>query len=311
MNAVELNRLSRKFNGIRAVENLTLSVPPGIIFGFLGPNGAGKTTTIRLLLGLLEPTAGKAAVYGHDSLQQAEKVRALTGSLLEQTGLYEQLSAEDNLEFYGRVYHLAPDQRQRRIRELLDEHGLWEWRKEPVKKWSRGMKQKLALARTLLHQPKLILLDEPTAGLDVAAAVEIRARLAHLVEQGITVFLTTHNMTEAEKLCHQVAVIHKGKLAAAGKPGDLRARFGTQRLEVFGHGWEPGKLEALQNRPEIVGAAAQNGYLYLDLDEKADATAVVRLLVETGMHVQEVHRVHSSLEEVYLTLTEDDKENNL
>jgi ABC-2 type transport system ATP-binding protein len=200
--AIQSDGLSRSFGQLRAVDDLRLEVPRGIVFGFLGPNGSGKTTTIRLLLGLLEPSAGQARVLGFDLRTQADEIRARTGALLEHSGLYERLSAEDNLEFYGRVWRLPDDARRKRREELLGNLGLWDRRKEPVGTWSRGMKQKLAIARTLLHRPALIFLDEPTAGLDPIAAAALHKDLTALVvQERVTVFLTTHNLAEAEKLC--------------------------------------------------------------------------------------------------------------
>jgi ABC-2 type transport system ATP-binding protein len=196
--------LSRHFGATRAVDGISLKVPKGIAFGFLGPNGSGKTTTIRLLLGLLEPTSGGATVLGYDVNRQTDQIRERTGALLEHNGLYERLSAEDNLEFYGRVYRLPTAERKARIKQMLSQMGLWERRRELVGTWSRGMKQKLAVARAMLHRPPLIFLDEPTAGLDPAAAAGLRDDLARLVDQeGTTVFLTTHNLAEAEKVCGQ------------------------------------------------------------------------------------------------------------
>jgi len=164
--AIRAEKLTRVFGAVRALDGLDLEVPPGIVFGFLGPNGAGKTTTIRLLLGLLEPSGGRAAVLGLDTRSGADGIRDRSGALLEHHGLYERLSAEDNLAFYARAWRLSGDARRRRIRELLESLGLWERRAEPVGRWSRGMKQKLAVARALLHRPSLLFLDEPTAGLD-------------------------------------------------------------------------------------------------------------------------------------------------
>ena len=206
--AIRTQNLTRTFETVRAVDGISFEVPSGIVFGFLGPNGSGKTTTIRLLLGLLEPTSGSAEVLGFDTATHADDIRQRCGALLEHTGLYERMTAEDNLEFYGRVWHLSAAERQQRIHDLLDAVGLWDRRKEPVGNWSRGMKQKLAVARAMLHRPQIIFLDEPTAGLDPIAAVALRDELAALVQQqGVTVFLTTHNLAEAEKLCQQVAVI--------------------------------------------------------------------------------------------------------
>src|SRR5579864_5533650 len=225
--AIRTQALTRSFAAVRALDDLTLDVPAGSVFGFLGPNGAGKTTTIRLLLGLIEPTSGKAEVLWFDTRTQGAEIRARTGALLEHSGLYERLSAEDNFLFYGRVSHMPKSELDQRIQELLTHLGLWDRRDEAVVKWSRGMKQKLAIARTLLHRPALVFLDEPTAGLDPVAAAGFRDDLARLAsQQGATIFLTTHNMAEAEKLCNLVAVVRQGKLLAVGSPTELRSRGG-------------------------------------------------------------------------------------
>jgi ABC-2 type transport system ATP-binding protein len=230
--AIYTENLARHFGAVRAVDDLSLEVPAGMVFGFLGPNGAGKTTTIHLLLGLLAPTAGRAEVLGFETRQQGQAVRARTGVLLEHAGLYEQLSAEDNLEFYGRVARLPAGERRRRIEEALDDMDLWDRRHERVKQWSRGMKQRLAVARAMLHRPQLLFLDEPTVGLDVLAATALRDDLSALVARhGITVFLTTHNMPEAERLCDRVAVIRDGRLVDVGPPDELRAKAGRPNLE--------------------------------------------------------------------------------
>jgi ABC-2 type transport system ATP-binding protein len=301
--AIRLDGLTRQFDAVRAVDGLSLEVPSGIIFGFLGPNGAGKTTTIRLLLGLLEPTGGRAEVLGFDTRTQAQEVRTRTGALLEHSGIYEQLSAEDNLEFYGRVWRMPEAERRSRIEALLTDMGLWERRKELAGTWSRGMKQKLALARTLLHRPPLVLLDEPTAGLDVMAAVEVREDLAALAaREGVTVFLTTHNMTEAETLCSQVAVIREGKLVAVGHPDELRARAGAPRMEIIGRGFAGEALAQLRAHPDVVAVEARNGRLAIDLRAEAEAAPLVSLLVGAGAQVEEVRRDKASLEEVFVTL---------
>jgi ABC-2 type transport system ATP-binding protein len=285
-----------------------LSVTAGIIYGFLGPNGAGKTTTINLLLGLLEPTEGQAEVLGFDTRTQADEVRARTGALLEHTGLYEQMSAEDNLEFYGRVYRMSPADQQARIKELLTNMGVWDRRREKVGKWSKGMKQKLALARAMFHRPSLVFLDEPTAGLDVMAAKEVRSDLAALVaREGVTVFLTTHNMAEAEKLCGRVAVIRQGKLVAVGHPDELRARTGSPRIEIVGKGFSETALAQLRALAVVAHAEVQNGRLMIELREETPSAPLVTLLVSAGAQVEEVRRSQASLEEVFLTLMEEEK----
>jgi len=300
-------RLTRDYDGLRAVDHISFSVEAGQIFGFLGPNGAGKTTTLHLLLGLLEPTEGQAKVLGFDTRSEGDQVRARTGSLLEHAGVYEQLTAEDNLEFYGRAYRMPVVQRKARIKQLLSQMSLWERRNDRVANWSKGMKQKLALARAVLHEPRLVFLDEPTAGLDVVSANAVREDLAALAEhEGVTVFLTTHNMSEAERLCQTVAVIREGKLVAIGSPDELRARSGGPRLEIVGRGFAPKVLDLLRARPEVVAVEAQNGHLSIDLRGDMDTAPLVSAAVSAGVEVQEVRRGKASLEEVFLTLMEED-----
>jgi ABC-2 type transport system ATP-binding protein len=226
--AVATRALSRRFGPVHAVDALTMDIPRGIIFGLLGPNGSGKTTTIRLLLGLLEPTGGVAEVLGYDTVRAAADIRRRCGVLLEHAGLYERLSAEENLTLYGRFWGLDAAARRARIRELLLPLGLWDRRHELVGGWSRGMKQQLAIARALLHRPALVFLDEPTAGLDPVAAAALREQLARLCRsEGVTVVLTTHNLTDAERLCSLVGVMRAGKLKALAAPAELARPAGS------------------------------------------------------------------------------------
>jgi len=306
--AIRTENLTRDFDTVRAVDGLSLQIPQGIVFGFLGPNGSGKTTTIRLLLGLLEPTGGQAEVLGFDTRTQAGAIRERAGALLEHHGLYERLSAEDNLEFYGRINRIPKAQRQARIRELLMDLRLWERRKESVGTWSRGMKQKLAMARVLLHRPPLIFLDEPTAGLDPIAAVALRGDLEALAaREGVTVFLTTHNLTEAEKLCGLVGVIRQGKLLAVGHPDALRAQTGGPMVEMVGRGFNDEALNLLRARPEVVGVERQNGHLSVALQDGAQVAPLVSLVVSAGAQVEEIRKGTASLEEVFVTLMEEEK----
>ncbi len=304
---IRTENLTRQFGSVRAVDHISFEVPRGIVFGFLGPNGSGKTTTIRLLLGLLEPSEGHAEVLGLDTRSQADGIRQRCGALLEFTGLYERLSAEENLEFYGRVWHVPAAQREKRIRELLSNLDLWDRRKEIVGNWSRGMKQKLAVARALLHSPELLFLDEPTAGLDPVAAAALRDDLATLVTQhGVTVFLTTHNLTEAEKLCARVAVIRQGKLLALDSPDALRA--GEQaRLEILGRNFTPAILAALQARPEVHTVEQANNHLLVALNGSPDTAPLVSALIAAGAQIEEVRKGKASLEEVFLSLMEEEK----
>jgi ABC-2 type transport system ATP-binding protein len=293
--AIRTETLTRDFAAVRAVDSLTLQVEAGAVFGFLGPNGSGKTTTIRMLLGLLDPTAGRAEVLGFDTRTHSGHIRARSGALLENPGLYD------------RVWHLGATERRARIRQLLDHLGLWDRRKETVSKWSRGMKQKLAVARALIHRPSLIFLDEPTAGLDPVAAAALRADLQSLVANGeATVFLTTHNLAEAEKLCTRVAVIREGKLLAIGHPDELRAQSGVPKAEILGRGFTPEVLLALRSLPMVASTEVRNGRLTIGLRGPSDLAPVVTLLVTLGAQIEEVHKGHASLEDVFLKLMEEE-----
>ncbi len=303
--AIRTLNLSRNFGTVLALDHLSLEVPRGIVFGFLGANGSGKTTTIRLLLGLLEPTSGRAEVLGFDTQTHSHEIRQRTGALLEHPGLYERLSAEDNLEFYGRAWRLPTAKRRSRIKELLSYMGLWQRRHQKVGEWSRGMKQKLAIARAILHCPPLIFLDEPTTGLDPVAAAALRDNLQEMVaREGVTVFLTTHNLAEADKLCQQVGVIRQGKLLAVGHPNDLRAQVGSPRIEIIGRGFTSKVIAWLECQPLIASTQIEGDRLTINLHKQISAAPLVRLLVNTGVEIEEVRKNSASLEEVFLNLME-------
>ncbi|MFI5275165.1 MAG: ABC transporter ATP-binding protein, partial [Ktedonobacterales bacterium] len=294
--AIRTSHLTRTFGAVRAVDSLSLEVPAGIIFGFLGANGAGKTTTIHLLLGLIEPTSGTAEVLGLDPRTHGQGIRDQSGALLEFTGLYERLTAFENLDFYGRVWHLPASERAARAQELLTHFGLWDRRGDRVATWSRGMKQKLAVARALLHRPRLVFLDEPTAGLDPVAAASLRDDLLALAaREGVTVFLTTHNLPEAERVCSQVGVIREGKLLAVGAPDQLRAQTGAPRVEIVGEGFTDAALAALRGQPQVADVTLENGHLLVDLRSTSAAATpkvapLVTALVGAGAQIEEVRR---------------------
>lgn len=301
--AFSTDRLTRDFGSIRALDELNMIVPSGVIFGYLGPNGSGKTTTINLLLGLLEPTSGSATVLGWDTREAGDKIRANTGAVLQESGVYEELTAEDNLRFYGRVAKMTPADIEARGRELLGGMQLWDRRHERVEGWSGGMRQQLALARAMLHRPQLLFLDEPTAGLDVMAAAVVRDSLKALAEsEGVTIFLTTHDMTEAERLCDSVAVIRSGRLITVGSPALLGARHSGPHLDFVGHGFSGDLVKRLQAHPQVVAAELTDGHLVIDLREDNSAASLVTLVVGSGAQVEEVRRGQANLEEVFMTL---------
>lgn len=306
--AIRSNMLSRSFKNIRALDQITFDVPKGIVFGFIGPNGAGKTTTIRMLLGLIEPDSGSAEVLGFDTRTEASRIREKTGALLEHTGLYERLTAEDNLEFYGRVYRIPNAERKARIRELLERFGLWERRSDRVGEWSRGMKQKLAVARSMINRPSLLFLDEPTAGLDPVAAAGLRDIIEQLVsDEGMTVFLTTHNLSEAEKLCSSVGVITRGRLVTVGPPGNLISGDGIEHADIRCRNVSEAVTARLRTMPGVRSVQSDTSGYDIKIEPSTSLAPIIRLLVESGIDVEEARREKTSLEEAFLTLMKEEE----
>lgn len=304
--AIQAINLSRSFGQLKAVDQVSFEIMPGTIFGFLGPNGSGKTTTIRLLLGLIEPSAGSSTVLSFDSMKDGQKVRENCGALLEHTGLYERLTAEDNLDFYGRVWNLSTAERQARIKELLGKMDLYNRRNEIVKGWSNGMKQKLAVARAMIHRPKVIFLDEPTAGLDPVASAAFRDDLLNLVHNtGVTVFLTTHNLNEAEKLCQQVGVIRNGKLMMVGSPDKLRLEKGNAYIEVVGTGFSDAVIKSLNQLRGVESVTQIDQHIRINVSNGEDTSFLVPFLVQQGVIIEEVRKGKASLEDVFLTMMEE------
>ena len=223
MKAIEVKNLTRNYNGLCAVDHISFEVEPGEIFGFLGPNGAGKTTTIKMLTGQLRPTSGEARVVGCDVVDERQELKPQIGVVFEYQNVYERLSARDNLSFYARLYGVE----KKRVGEVLAQVGLMGRERDKIKKYSNGMKQRLLIARALLHEPKVLFLDEPTRGLDPGVARDIRALVAELAKTGVTVFLTTHYMEEADRLCNRVGIIDQGRIVALDKPQALKQEHGN------------------------------------------------------------------------------------
>lgn len=298
---IETQQLSRSFGAFRAVESLTLKVAPGEIFGFLGPNGAGKTTVMRMLASLIAPSEGSARVVGYDVRTAGHEIRRRIGLLTETPGLYRRLSAEANLRFYARLYGVSdPGPAVERYLRLL---GLYERRHEPVGSFSKGMKQKIAIARTLIHEPSLVFLDEPTSGLDPESARLVLDFIWHLKLQGKTVFLCTHHLEEAERLCDRVGVF-KRRLIAVDTPARLRqTRFGIKTVVELERR-EDRLAFVLGQLPFVQTLQWRDNQLVLSLqDPERQNPVVVRTLVEAGADIRFVMEEKPSLEQVYLSLT--------
>ncbi|MGH7710828.1 MAG: ATP-binding cassette domain-containing protein [Gemmatimonadaceae bacterium] len=305
--AIRAVDISKTFGKVTALDRATFEVPRGIVFGFLGPNGAGKTTVIRTLLGLLRLDGGDASVLGFDVRTQGDSIRERTGALLEHDGLYKRLTAEENLDFTGRVWRLSRSERRARIEVLLTRLGLWERRRDPVAEWSRGMTQKLAVARALLHRPELVFLDEPTAGLDPVAAAALRDDLEHLAtEEGVTVFLTTHNLAEAERLCARIGIINRGRVVALGTPGELRDAVAAPSVIIRGPTITPSHVALLNTRSGVTSVTLIEGGVQLVLAPNASIAPIVRSLIEHGADIEEVRRERPTLERTFLDLVADE-----
>ena len=306
--AIRTDHLTYNFGDACAIVDVDLAVPPGVVFGLLGPNGAGKSTLIHLLLGLLEPTSGTASILGLDVRTEAKEIRRRTGSLLEYNDLYDRLTAAENLDHFGRIQKMDSDDRAERIHDLLGSMGLWERRNQPVGTWSRGMKRKLAIAKTLLNRPDLLLLDEPTAGLDPAAAANLYDEFFEIAAlEGVTVFLTTHKIAEVENLCSMVGLIHQGRLLAAGPTAAIRTVGAAPSLEILGSGFTENMIALLQRRREVVSIQSHKGRLLVELrDSNAHTWPLVNLLVESGADIEEVRKGQLDLESVFMHMVEDD-----
>ena len=222
MKTIQVQNLTRDYNGHRAVDGINFAIEPGEIFGFLGPNGAGKTTTIKMLTGQLRPTSGKAQVMGFDVVEDRQELKPQIGVVFDSQNLYERMSARDNLRFYARLYRV----KKARVEEVLTQVDMTDRAGDKMKTYSNGMKQRIVIARALLHKPEVLFLDEPTRGLDPNVARDIRSIVTKLANQGMTVFLTTHYMEEADQLSNRVAIIDQGRIVALDTPERLKAEHG-------------------------------------------------------------------------------------
>ena len=307
MPVIETRELRKVYGDVVAVDSLTLSVEQGEVFGFLGPNGAGKTTTVRLLNGILNPSAGRARVLGLDVATAPLEVRRRTGVLTETPSLYESLSARENLRFFGDLYGVPEGDLPGRVAALLEEFGLAERADDRVGTYSKGMLQRLALARTLLHEPRILFLDEPTAGLDPAASRMVNDLIQRLASQGgHTIFLCTHNLAEAQRLCDRIGVIDRGALRAVGSPRELaRQIWQAVEVEIDLRGDAPPAVRgAIEGLAAVRHVAEEAGRLRLELASEEDLPEVVAAVVGVGGRIYGVAPREHSLEDIYFRIQE-------
>jgi ABC-2 type transport system ATP-binding protein len=304
---IEVNELQRTFGEQKAVDGMTFRVEPGEVFGLLGPNGAGKTTTVRLLNGILPPSAGSARVFGLDPVKDGAAIRQRTGVLTETPALYERLSARENLEFFATLQNLPQPELSRRVDEMLAFFELSSRAADKVETYSKGMKQRLALARALVHRPPLLFLDEPSSGLDPEAAQQVDDLIADLGRtDGQTVILATHNLLEAQRLCDRVAIMNHGRILAMGSLNDLaRKLWPVTWVDIMFH-VKPSDLldESLVTQRGVLRITKSNDSNMLSLQVESDDVIpeVVRLLVEQGSAILRVNPRAYTLEDIYFAL---------
>ena len=307
---VEVNGLERVFGSNRAVDGMTFHVEPGEVFGLLGPNGAGKTTTVRLLNGILPPSGGSTRVFGLDPLTDGQRVRQKTGVLTETPALYERLSAYENLEFFGTLTGIPKEALNKRVLDILTFFGLQDRAKDKVETYSKGMKQRLALARALIHEPPLLFLDEPTSGLDPEAAQHVNALIADLGRQnGQTILLATHNLLEAQRLCDRVAVMNKGRILAMGSLVELARKLWPVTWVDITFWQAPaenvtGSLMAHRGVKQVTG---QGDAWQVQVENEDVIPQVVQHLAAQGASILKVNPRDYTLEDIYFALQAGEK----
>jgi len=302
---IETQNLSKQFDDFKAVDGVTLTVKPGQILALLGQNGAGKTTTVRMLTALLTPTNGWAKVNGYDVVKQAANVRASVGVLTEQHGLYVRMTGQEYLNFFGEVYRLAPATREVRIKYLLDYFGLSEAARKRVGEYSKGMRQKLALARALMHEPPVLLLDEPTSAMDPESARLVRDEIARLKSSQRTIVICTHNLAEAESLADIIAIIYRGRILLSGTLDELKQQI-LGPVEYEAQLSEPWQADGLI-LPEGVTLSENTGSrLRFRVERPHESNQLLlRNLAESQAPVVTLQEVSRSLEQVYLKVMAD------
>jgi ABC-2 type transport system ATP-binding protein len=305
MYAVEAHDLTKRFGSLCALRNVSFSVHEGETFGFLGPNGAGKTTTIRILTGITRPTSGAATIFGYDIQKETLRARQSMGIVSENSNVYDDLTAYQNMIFSAELYHVARAEREEKTKELLELFGLAGRQNDTVHGFSKGMKRRLTLAMGLVNSPKLLFLDEPTSGLDVQSNLIIRDVIADLVKEGVTVFLTTHNIEEANVMCDRVAIINRGQIAAIDSPERLKKTIqSVQSIEIaFDHNTKE-HLEGLRTLATVNDARKEGDKIRLYTEDPAAVIEGVSAYAkQNNLRIISITTLGPSLEDVFIRLT--------
>jgi len=295
--------LTKDYGSFRAVDNISFCVRRGEIFGFLGPNGAGKTTTIRMLCGLTKITKGKAIIDGHDLRKEERIVKKLIGVVPDISNLYAELSCWDNLIFCGEMYGVPREERVKRAEELLKFFGLGRFKNRKFKNLSKGLKRRLTIAAALMHSPKILFLDEPTIGLDVLGKRKIWEIINELNRRGVTIFLTTHNIYEAFRLCHRIAVINQGKIVAVGTPNELKRMVAAQEIVEVSFSPSTPHTEDILSIEGVVSVKVVDNTLRLVVDDALTALdGIIEYARHKGLRISMLSLRGADAEEVFLSL---------
>jgi len=304
---IETNGLTKYFDTFQAVKDVSFRVQGGEVLAMLGPNGAGKTTTVRMMTSILKPTAGTCSIAGYDVIKEPEQVRAHVGVLTEQHGLYERMKGVEYLDFFGQIYHLPADIRQKRALSLMERFGLGDALDKRLGEYSKGMKQKLALVRAMLHDPPVLLLDEPTSAMDPQSAKQVRDAIIDMQRDERTFMITTHNLTEAQLLADRIAIIRHGRIIAKGTFDELAASFvGDPVMELHVKGRINGLEKDLAAMVQIE-ATGMDWLRYKVADPFTVNPALLKRIVEMGVEVVTLSQVTQTLEDIYLQVVKEDE----
>ncbi|HEY4695763.1 MAG TPA: ABC transporter ATP-binding protein [Candidatus Hydromicrobium sp.] len=304
---ITVENLTKKFGDITAVENIFFDINESEIFGFLGPNGAGKTTTIRMLSTLISPTSGKITIDNRDTHSNSEYIRSITGLLTESPGMYEKISAYDNLEYYSSFYNIPGTRRKNNIEKYLKMFDLWDRKEDLAGTYSKGMKQKLALSRALIHEPKILLLDEPTAGLDPESAHMVRTFIDSLKKEKTTVFLCTHNLEEASNLSDRVCII-KGKIIRIATLSELQNDDKNKRTEIIFADDAERYVKLMEEIGQIKNIHTEKNRATVVIEKPETSNPlIIKKLIYSGAEILYFNEIKATLEEIYLDLIKDEK----
>jgi ABC-2 type transport system ATP-binding protein len=305
LNIIEVRNLSKKFGDFKAVKDISFAVEKSEVFGFLGPNGAGKTTTINMLTGLAKPSAGEIVLSGQDGIKKIKKVQKIIGIVPDESNLYDDLSGYENLVFCASLYGIKKEERERRAIELLKQFSLDDTGKRPFKAYSKGMKRKLTIAAGIIHKPEILFLDEPTTGIDVESARQIRRLIKELNDSGTTIFLTTHYIEDAERLCHRIGFIVGGKVIKISPVDQLMAEAQLENIIEFHAASSVADIEQDLKAvfPDVTVKTVNNERIRISSPDKMELMPFMNVFDKKGIGINEAKVIRPSLEEVFVKIT--------